>query len=180
MALFAAAQAAEAAGAAASGGFFTQPETWVAVAFVIVAALLVRPMSRAIAHQLDARRDAIKNRLDEAERLHKEAQALLSDHQQRLRDAQRDATDMLASARADAERVRAEGERDLDDMLKRREQQALGRIAQAEADAVREVREVAVDLAMAAARRIIAEGMTPEKASALADKSIKDLGDKLH
>jgi len=178
--LIAAAQAAETAAGGASPGFFAVPENWVAIAFLLVAALLVRPLSRTIVGQLDARRKAIKDRLDEAQRLHAEAQALLATHQQRLREAQRDAEDMLVTAKAEAERLAGTGARDLEEMLKRREQQALGRIAQAESDAVRQVREVAVDLAMAAARRIIVEAMTPERAAALVDKSIKDLGDKLH
>jgi F-type H+-transporting ATPase subunit b len=55
----------------------------------------------------------------------------------------------------------------------------VSRIAQAEADATREVRSVAVDLAIAAARKVIAESMTPEKAAALADKTIKDI-ERLH
>lgn len=175
-----AAQAAESATTASSGGFFSDPETWVAITFVIVAALLAKPLSRAIAKQLDTRRDDIKSRLDEAQRLHAEAQALLAGHQQRLRDAQRDAADMIATAKAEAERLTTAGTRDLEDLLKRREQQATARIAQAEADAVREVRSVAVDLAIAAARKIIAEGLTPEQASALTDKSIKELGERLH
>jgi F-type H+-transporting ATPase subunit b len=175
-----AAQAAESAAATTSGGFFTEPENWVAITFIIVAALLFRPLTRAIAKQLDTRRDDIKNRLDEAQRLHTEAQALLATHQQRLREAQRDAADMIATAKAEAERLTAAGTRDLEDLLKRREQQAVARIAQAEADAVREVRSVAVDLAVAAARKIIAEQMTPELAAALADKSIKELGERLH
>jgi len=177
--LISVANAAE-AGAAPSGGFFSNPESWVAVTFVIMAVLLFRPMKKAILGQLDARRDGIKARLDEASRLHAEAQALLATHQQRLREAQRDAENMVSTAKAEAERLTTAGKRDLEELLKRREQQALGRIALAEADAVREVRAVAVDLAVEAARRIIAEGLTPEKAAALTDRSIKDLGDRLH
>jgi F-type H+-transporting ATPase subunit b len=171
---------AAAAGGAEPTGFFTTPENWVAITFVIVAALLFRPLKKAILGQLDTRRDTIKNRLDEAAKLHAEAQSLLATHQQRLREAQRDAENMLSTARAEAERLATAGARDLEELLKRREQQALGRIAQAESDAVREVRAVAVDLAVEAARRIIAEGMTPEIASALTERTIKEVGDRLH
>jgi F-type H+-transporting ATPase subunit b len=177
--LISVAQAAEAATEAAHGGFFSENETWVAVAFIIVAILLYRPASKNIVKMLDSRRDEIKHRLDEAQKLHAEAQQLLGTHQQRLREAQRDAEDMLATARSEAERLTSAGLRDLDDLLKRREQQALSRIAQAEADATREVRSVAVDLAIAAAKTVIAESMTPEKAAALADKTIKDI-ERLH
>jgi F-type H+-transporting ATPase subunit b len=177
--LISAAQAAEATTEAASTGFFGETETWVAVAFIIVAILLYRPVSKALAKTLDGRRDEIKNRLDEAQRLHAEAQTLLATHQQRLREAQRDAESMLDTARAEAERLTTTGLRDLEELLKRREQQAVARIAQAETDAVREVRGVAVDVAIAAARKVIAESMTPERAAALADKTIKDI-ERLH
>jgi F-type H+-transporting ATPase subunit b len=180
MMLISPAFAADAANTAGSGGFFTQNENWVLIAFLLVAILIYRPASKALVKMLDTRRDEIKRRLDEAEQLHKDAQKELANHQQRLREAKRDAEEMLATARAEAERLIATGKRDLEDLLKRREQQGLARIAQAEADAVGEVRSVAVDLAIAAARRIIAENMTPERAAALADRTIKDLGDRLH
>jgi F-type H+-transporting ATPase subunit b len=172
--------AADAAKTAESGGFFAQNESWVLIAFIIVALLLYRPVSKALVKTLDGRRDEIKRRLDEAEQLHKDAQRELANHQQRLREAKRDAEEMLATARAEAERIAANGKRDLEELLKRREQQALARVAQAEADAIGEVRGVAVDLAVAAARRIIAESMTPDRAAALADRTIKDIGDRLH
>lgn len=175
-----AANAATAAADTAEPSFFSNPETWVAITWIIVVAALARPVSRALIKALDARREKIRNRLDEASKLHAEAQALLATHQQRLREAQRDAENMLSTARAEAERLATTGARDLEELLKRREQQALGRIAQAEADAVREVRTVAVDLAVEAARRIIAEGMTADKAAALTDRTIKELGDRLH
>ncbi len=178
--LIASALAAEAANTAEAGGFFAQNESWVLIAFLIVAVLLYRPVSKALVKTLDGRRDEIKRRLDEAEQLHKDAQRELATHQQRVREAKRDAEEMLKTARTEAERIAANGKRDLEELLKRREQQALARIAQAEADAVGEVRGVAVDLAIAAARRIIAEVMTPERAAALTDRTIKDLGDRLH
>jgi len=180
MLFIATAHAAAAAGTTQAPGFFSEPENWVAITFLIMVVLLARPLGRAIVKQLDARREAIKNRLDEAARLHAEAEQLLATHQQRLRDAQRDAENMLSTARAEAERLTVAGKRDLEELLKRREQQALGRIAMAEADALREVRAVAVDLAIEAARRIIADGMTAERAAALTDRAIKDLGDRLH
>lgn len=178
MLISAAYAATEAAGAAP--GFFAEPENWVAIAFLIVVALLVRPVSRALAKTLDGRRDDIKRRLDEAAKLHAEAQALLAQHQKRQREAQKDADEMLASARAEAARMKEAGVKELEELLKRREQQALARIDQAEAEALAEVRGVAIDLAMEAARRIIAENMTPEKSAQLADKTIEDLGEHFH
>lgn len=176
----AAAQAAEAAGVAASGGFFSEPENWVAIVFIIVVALLVRPAGRAIIGGLDKHRDSIKTRLDEAERLQAEAQEMLTAQQKRQRDTQKEAEAMLAQARAEAERLLANGTRDLEELLKRREEQAIDRIAQAEADALREVRNTAVDVAIAATAKLIAEGLTGKQATALNDENIKALRDRLH
>ncbi len=177
--LVAMAQAAE-SGASASGGFFTEPENWVAIAFLIVAALLIRPAGRAIAGGLDAHRDRIKQRLDEAEKLHAEARELLDAQRKRQAEAAAEAGAMVAHARAEAQRMVEEGARDLDELLKRREQQALARIGQAEADALREVREAAVDLAIAAARKLLAEGLSQEQSDRLVERTIRDLGAGLH
>jgi F-type H+-transporting ATPase subunit b len=56
----------------------------------------------------------------------------------------------------------------------------MDKIAQAEADAVRQVRAMAVDLAIAATRQVIAEELTGKRADALVDQSIAELPQKLH
>ncbi len=179
--LIATAQAAETAAAgSAHGGFIAEPETWVSVAFIIVVVLLVRPAWRAITTMLDSRRDAIKARIDEAERLAAEAQELLANAQSKQREAQKEAEAFVARAKADAERQAEQAARDLADLLKRREQQALDRIAQAEADALRQLRNSVVDLAVAAAGRLIGESLGAEKAAALVDQVIADLPKRLN
>ena len=68
----------------------------------------------------------------------------------------------------------------LEQALKRREQQALEKIAQAEAEALSEVRGQAVDLAVAASARLLADNLDEEKAARLVDEAIKDLSGRLH
>ena len=69
---------------------------------------------------------------------------------------------------------------DLEQALKRREQQALQKIAQAEAEALEEVRNQAVDLALAASARLLAESLDDTKAASLLDEAIEELPGKLH
>ena len=76
--------------------------------------------------------------------------------------------------------MREQAQADLEQALKRREQQALEKIAQAEAEALGEVRNQAVDLAVAASARLLAENLDEEKSARLVDEAIKDLSDKLH
>ena len=175
------AQAAEAAGHHGEHvGFFADPETWVAITWLIVVALVARPVFRGITAALDLRREKIKARIEEAERLRAEAQELLATYQKKQRDALKEAQEIVAHAKAEAERIAAQSAANLEDVLKRREQQAVDRITQAEAEALREVRNAAVDMAIAAARKLIAENLPAEAAAAMIDAAIKDLPNRLH
>ena len=153
---------------------------WVFVAFIIFIALIVWKARGAITGALDGRAEAIRTEIDEAQRLREEAQALLADYQRKQRDALTEAEGMLRAAEEEAGRLRARAEQDLTDSLKRREQQALDRIAQAEAAAQAEVRNMAVDLAVSATRKLLEEKIDSGMAAGLVDDAIKDLPGKLH
>lgn len=163
-----------------SGPFYTDAHFWVNVAFLLVIGLAWRPVSRAIAAALDARAAKIKSRLDEAQRLREEAQEMLAAYQRKQRDAMREAEEIIAHAKAEAERLAQQAARDLEVQMKRREQMAMDRIAQAEAQALREVKNRAVDVAIDAARTVIADSLTSAQANTLVDQSIRELPDRLH
>jgi len=156
------------------------PEFWVAVAFVIFVALVWKKASAAITGMLDARAEKIRADLDEAQRLREDAQALLASYQRRQRDALKEAEAVLAHAREEAERLRSQAGTDLEASLKRRENQAMARIAQAEAAALAEVRNLTVDVAVSASRRILETGIQPAQADKLIEQSITDLPKHLH
>lgn len=156
------------------------PEFWVLVAFVAFIALAWKPLGRAIGGGLDSRSAQIKADLEEAARLREEAQNLLASYERRSRDAMKEAEEILAHARTEAERMTAQAQAELERSIARREQLALQWIAQAEAEALREVRAKAVDLAITAAGKILAEKLDPARADALIDSAIKDLPQKIH
>lgn len=172
------AHAAEAAGHHAP--FYATAEFWVAMAFVIVVALAAKPIFRAAAAGLDARAEKIKAKLDEARKLREDAQSMLAEYQRKQRDAMQEADAIVAHAKTEAERAAKQAEADLEASVKRREQQAMDRIAQAEAAALAEVRNIAVDIAVTAAAKVISEKVNAEKANAMIDESIKALPQKLH
>lgn len=160
--------------------WYATPELYVAIAFFAVVGFAAKPVFRGIVAGLDLRRDKIKGRMDDAHRLREDAQEMLATYQRKQRDALKEAEDILAHAKAEAQRMAEQAARDLEESMKRREQQAMDRIAQAEAEALKEVRNQAVDIAMAATRSLIAESLTAKQASGLVDKAIKDLPGKLH
>src|SRR6185437_3719427 len=129
---------------------------------------------------LDDRAEKIRLDLDRAAKLRTDAQALLAEYQQKQRDALKEAEAILAQAKADAERLSAQAAADLDASLKRREQMALQRIAQAEQQALTEVRAAAVDIAIAAAGKLLTDKLDAGRQHALIEGAIKDLQGKLN
>lgn len=160
--------------------FYADAAFWVGVSFIMVVALAFRPVSRALGAGLDARAAKIKARLDEAHKLREDAQELLATYQRKQRDAMKEAEDIIAHAKSEAERLSAQAAKDLETVLKRREQQAMDRIAQAEAQAMKEVQNLAVDVAINAARQVMAASITADQAAALVETAIQDLPKKLH
>ena len=158
---------------------FSSPEFWVAVAFVIFVAAVARPMSRAIFAALDARGERIRTEIDEAQALREEAQKLLADSKRTHRDAIKESEEILAHAKIEAERLREQIQLDMDAALRRREQSALDKIAQAEATALRDVRNQAVEVALSATAKLIAETLDHEKHATIVDQSIRSVADKL-
>lgn len=155
-------------------------EMWVAVAFVLMLVIIAKPAWKAIAGGLDKRSAAIRQELEEAQRLREEAQTALASFQRRHQDALHEAEAIIAHARAEADRARAEAAADIDQMLARREALAMQRIAQAETAAVAEVRNLAVDIAVEASRKLIAANTDAAQGRALIDQAIAELPQKLH
>jgi len=158
----------------------SDPTFWVLVSFVIFVALVWKPGSKAVAQMLDDRAEKIRNDLEKAAKLREEAQALFAEYQKKQRDALKDAEAIVAAAKAEAEALSKQAAADLETSLKRREQLALQRIAQAEAQATADVRAAAVDLAMAATRKILTDKLDAGRHEALVDAAIKELPGKLN
>lgn len=156
------------------------PEFWVAVAFVIFVGLIVWKARDQFIGPLDARAERIRAELDEAQRLREEAQHLLAEYKRKQRDAEKETEELLEHAREEAARVRREGEAQLEASLARREQQAKDRIAQAEQQAVAQVRAFAAEVAIAATRDLLHQSVDKKTADALVDQAIKDIPQRMN
>lgn len=155
------------------------PAFWTAVAFVIFVALVFKPAKKALLGALDNRIDQIRTEVEEAQKLREEAQALLASYQRKQREASQEAEEIVRKAREEAELHRKETEKSMEEMLKRQEALAVDKIAQAETAAVQEVRDIAVELAIAATRKILAEKVTGDLSDKLVEKAIDELPQKL-
>ena len=125
---------------------------WVAVAFVLFVALCIyMGLHRTIIDALDQRSARIKAELDEAVRLKEEAQKLVAEYQRGTRTPSARRKRSSPAPRAEAERVAAEAKAKMEDFVVRRTKMAETKIAQAEAQALADVRAAAAEAAVAAA-----------------------------
>ena len=160
--------------------FFHDPELAVAIAFVIAIALVSKKVWLALSGMLDERAAKIKAELDEAQKLKDDAQKTLGQFQRKQRDALQEAEAIVAHAREDAVRAVERAKRDLEAAVERRQRLAQEKIALAEAKALAEVRNAAVDVAMGAARQVIAERLGDAQGQALVDHAIAELPQRLN
>ncbi|MCZ0736098.1 F0F1 ATP synthase subunit B family protein [Phreatobacter sp. AB_2022a] len=133
-------------------------ETWVAVAFLIFVGILAYfGVHRTVLNAIDERGRKIEGELAEAKRLREEAQAIVADYKAKQAAAEKEAVEIVAAAKADAERLATEAKTKVEDFVARRTKMAEAKIAQAEAQAVAEVRSAAADVATAAAGSVLAD-----------------------
>ena len=159
---------------------FSDPEFWVALVTLGVVVMFYKPVMKNVGTALDGRAAKIRAQIEEARKLREEAQALLSDYQRKQRDAMAEADKIITAARTEASRLKLEAEKDLEFSIERRKQQALDRIAQSEAQALAQVRNTAIDVALTAAEKLIQSSLDPARKQALADTAITDLPARLN
>lgn len=165
-------------------GYFwniSNPELWVGVGLLLFfAILIIAGVPKLVGNQLDARAAKIQAELDEAARLRAEAEALLVQIRKEKADAEQQAADMLAAAETEAARLEAESRQRLEEQLTRRQQLAERRIAQAEQQALAEVKAAAADLAARTAERVLADRLATSKQDPLLDAAIGQIGQRLN
>ncbi|HET9936094.1 MAG TPA: ATP F0F1 synthase subunit B [Methyloceanibacter sp.] len=161
--------------------FLLEPEFWVAVSFFLfVGTVLYLGVHKKIATVLDARAAAIAKELDEAKRLREEAEKVLADYRRKQGDVAKETQAIISLAAKEAEILAAETRRSMKESFERRMKLAEDKIARAETEALREVRETATDAAIAAAQAVMKAKLTPEAADMLVSQGIDALKGRLN
>ena len=168
---------------AATGPFFSLRNTdfIVLLAFLVfVGILLYFRVPAAIAKLLDNRAESIKSDIAEARRLRDEAQEIYASYERRQREVKGQADAIVANARREALAQAEKAKLDLQASIERRLAAAQDQIASAESDAVRAVRDQAVQGAVAAASDVLGRQMGASDRSAGIDRAIDDVARHLN
>lgn len=156
------------------------PSFWALVALILFFALLAYlKVPGTVTGALDKRAETIRTELDDARRLREEAQSLLAEYQRKGREAEAEAEEIVDQAKREAAALTGEAERRLDEYVVSRTKIAEQKIAQAEAQALQEVRSLSADVSIAAAESILAAKVKDTAADSLIARSIDEVKSKL-
>lgn len=160
--------------------WYENPESWVAIAFAIFVFLFVRYLLPVIGGALDTRAAKIRTQLEQAAKLKEEAQALLATYEKQKKEAQKQAKEILATAKRDADAIRAKANEELKLALERRTKQAEEKIARAEAEATQSIRAQLIDIATEAARQVITDQLKDQKDDPAITRALASIERQIH
>lgn len=151
---------------------------WTTVTFALLLVVLWRFAWGPILGALEAREEAIQRTIDDAERLHAEAEALLQEHEKKLAETRQAGNRILDEARQAGENLKqdvlekARGE--ADQILAR----AGRRIELETEEALQTIRAQAADLALRAAEKILERTIDDADHRRLTDEAVAELVEK--
>lgn len=153
---------------------------WATISLVIFIGIMIYfGLPKMIAKMLDTRIAQIETDLAEAKRLRTEAEALLVDYENKRVAAEGEAAGIVTAAQEEAKRLASDAQVALTELIARRTRAVEDKIAQAEAQALGEVRARAADLTVEAARIVLSQQMA-SKGDELVGKAIRDVGTQLN
>jgi F-type H+-transporting ATPase subunit b len=161
------------------GSFLVQPGiglmVWTLVVFVVAMLLLRKLAFPRIAEALDKRQHMIEESIDVAERTKKEAEELLDEYRERLKDARTQAEEIVLRARKAGE----VHERESTDKAREKREELM---AQARRDieaetrrAIQEIRNEVADLTIMATEKVTRKTLTEDDQKRLVEEALNEL-----
>ena len=158
---------------------FSDPQFWVAVAFVAFIAAIFNPVRKILTSSLDAQIKDIRNKIDEAENLKNETQTTLSEIKKRQNDVQIEIQDIHKDAEKKVKQLEVNAEAKLKDQVAKRQILVEAKIDQLTRDANNLIQSHISSTAIAATISILQQKLDNQEQQKLIDKSIEELGSAL-
>ena len=162
------------------GGLYdinTGLSVWTLIVFVSLLLILRKYAWGPIVDAVDSREKGIQTAIDGAAELNAEAAKLLEEHREQMADARRQASEILAEAKVASERVRKELEEKARTEAQGIVERALAEIERERDGALETLRRESVDLALAAASRLMQESFDQETDRQLVERYLNELVD---
>jgi F-type H+-transporting ATPase subunit b len=164
--------------ASGSGNFLVQPGLgvmiWTLIAFGVSLLILRRLAFPRIAEALDKRRKAIAESIDAAERTRAEADHLLSEYRERLREAREQADEIVARARKASDKVADEAKTEAKKTREEMMEQTRRDIEQETRRAIDEIRREVADLTVLATEKVTRKSLDDDDHRRLIEEALSE------
>jgi F-type H+-transporting ATPase subunit b len=147
---------------------------WTLVAFGITLLILRRLAYPRIAAALDKRRRAIAESIDAAERTRVEADRLLQEYRERLREAREQADDILVRARKASDKVQDEAKVEANQKREELMEQTRRDIEQETRRAIDQIRREVADLTVIATEKVTRKSLDDEDHRRLIEEALSE------
>ena len=154
---------------------FSDPQFWVAVAFVAFIASVFNPVRKILTTNLDSQIKDIKNKIEEAENLKNETQVALSKIKKRQNEVQIEIQGIKKEAENKIKQMEVNNEIKLKDQINKRQSLTNNKIDQLTRDANNVIQSYISSTSIAATIKIIKQKLNEREQQKLIDQSIKEL-----
>ncbi|MDC0058067.1 hypothetical protein OAJ21_02590 [Pelagibacteraceae bacterium] len=158
---------------------FSDPQFWVAVAFVAFIAVVFNPVRKILTISLDGQIKEIKDKIEEAENLKNETQITLSEIKQRQNDVQVEIQAIHKDAEKKVKQIEQLSEEKLKNQIAKRQVLAEAKVDQLTRDANNLIQSHITLTAIEATISILQQKLNTEEQQKLIDTSIQELGSAL-
>jgi F-type H+-transporting ATPase subunit b len=148
---------------------------WSLVTFVLFLIVLKKAAWGPLISGLDKRESKYRKLLDDAKADRDKAMALLADHEKKLAEAQKEVTEIIAEARRDAERTKADIVSAAQSEAEATRQRALDDIGRARDQAVGALFEHVRANVVSATEKVLARALTDDDRSRLVDEALAEV-----
>lgn len=152
--------------------FFSSLIFWEIVSFAILLFILAKYAFPPILHTLDERERKIRESIESAERRSAEAERRMAEYEAKMKASQKEAEEMIAQAKARAQQMKEDNERQLSADAERIKATAAREIEQERRKALDDVRRYAGELALQVAGKVLERSLTDADHKRLADESL--------
>ena len=157
------------------GAFYENPEFWVGVAFVLVVAVLAKPVARLLNEMLNRRIEAIADRITEAQKLNEDAQKMLAEYEKKYLNAEKEARNILRKSEKEIEFLKEDRLKKLEADMEMKQKEAEQRIKTAQEAAMKEITTLTSEMTIRALKEVLAKNLDKKAQDRLIEASIKEI-----
>ena len=153
---------------------------WVAISFVIfIGGLIYLKVPQKINEQMNNMISIIKNEIEEAEKLKNETKKLLNDSQLKIENAHKESEKIINAAKTESEKIIIEMNEKFFQSSENRKKITEQKIVQIKNDAIKDIKDASVEIAIESASKIIRTSIDKSKLDAFFKRNLEQVKNSL-